>query len=212
MSQLKGVGFKSFDDVANYMKNTHGIELNPRNINTGAVQTLEDGLEEAAAFLLRETYPTYSKVPELIKALRKLPLGNFVSFTAEILRTGFASASIALKHIASENPALREIGYRSLAGQAITLGALNKGVEGIGYAMTNVTQGNVDSYQQFFAPDYMKYSSLVPTSNIKDGVFTVFDMSRFNPYDILVASGNSLLASHERNQADVNIAQKKRRI
>jgi hypothetical protein len=209
MSQLKGVGFKSFDDVANYMKNTHGIELNPRNINTGAVQTLEDGLEEAAAFLLRETYPTYSKVPELIKALRKLPLGNFVSFTAEILRTGFASASIALKHIASENPALREIGYRSLAGQAITLGALNKGVEGIGYAMTNVTQGNVGSYQQFFAPDYMKYSSLVPTSNIKDGVFTVFDMSRFNPYDILVASGNSLLASHERNQADVNIAEKK---
>ena len=209
MSQLKGVGFKTFDDVAAYMKNTHGVELNARNINTGSIKNLGDGLEEAAAFLLRETYPTYSKVPELIKALRKLPLGNFVSFTAEILRTGFSTSAIAMKHIASENPALREIGYRSLTGQAITLGALNQGVQGIGYAMTNVTQGNMDSYKQFFAPDYMKNSTLVPTSNIKDGVFTVFDMSRFNPYDILVATGNSLLASHERGQADVNLAAKK---
>ena len=62
---------------------------------TGATKTLDEGIEEAAAFLLRETYPTYSKVPEFIKAIRKLPIGNFVSFTSEILRTGFATSAIA---------------------------------------------------------------------------------------------------------------------
>jgi|GEM_PF-2467075 len=208
MSQLKGV-FKNFDEISSYLKNTHGVDIGTRNINTGSIKTFEDGIEEAAAILLRETYPTYSKVPEVIKALRKLPLGNFVSFTAEILRTGFATSSIAMKHIASDNVGLREMGYRSLAGQAITLGALNQGVQGIGYAMTNVTQTNVDSFKQFFAPDYMKNSTLVPTSNIKNGVFTVFDLSRFNPYDILISSANSLMASNERANVDTNLANKR---
>ena len=44
-------------------------------------------LDEAAAWQIRNTYPTYSKVPEVIKNLRKLPFGNFVSFPAEMIRT-----------------------------------------------------------------------------------------------------------------------------
>ena len=119
-SQLKGA-FKNMDEVVDYMKNFHGIDINRNSLFTNTAKTLEDGIEEVAAHLLRETYPTYSKVPEFIKAIRKLPLGNFVSFTSEILRTGFATSSIAMKHIASNNPVLREQGYRMLTGQAITL-------------------------------------------------------------------------------------------
>ena len=45
---------------------------------TGNIKTFDDALDEAAAYLLRNTYPTYSKVPPSIQNLRKLPVGAFI--------------------------------------------------------------------------------------------------------------------------------------
>ena len=42
-------------------------------------------LEDVSAYLVTNTIPTYSKVPEVIRAIRKLPIGNFIAFPAEIL-------------------------------------------------------------------------------------------------------------------------------
>ena len=204
MSQLKGA-FKNVDEVKKFF-DLHGIEWNPKNIMTGSMKTLEDGIEEAAAHLLRETYPSYSKVPEFIKAIRKLPIGNFVSFTSEILRTGFATSAIAMRNIASDNQALREMGYRMLSGQAITLGGMTAGVQGLGYALTNVTPEQIEVYKQHFAPDYMKYSSLIPVTNVKDGNFKVFDFSRYNPYDIIVASARELMKVADRKNYSKDLA------
>ena len=205
MSQLKGA-FKSFDDVKRYMQDFHGVDISQRNIFGGGIKNLDEGIEEAAAYLLRETYPTYSKVPEFIKAIRKLPIGNFVSFTSEILRTSFATSAIALKHIASDNSVLREMGYRSLAGQAITLGGVTTGVQGLAHAMTNVTPTQLAVYKEYFAPDYMKFSSLVPVTNVEDGVFEVFDISRYHPYDIVTSSARELLKVADRQFHDERIA------
>jgi hypothetical protein len=205
MSQLKGA-FKSFDDVKRYMKDFHGVDISNRNIFGGGAKNLDDGIEEAAAYLLRETYPTYSKVPEFIKAIRKLPIGNFVSFTSEILRTSFATSAIALKHVASDNPVLREMGYRALAGQAITLGGVTAGVQGLAHAMTNVTPTQLEVYKQYFAPDYMKFSSLIPVTNVEDGVFEVFDISRYHPYDIVTSSARELFKTADRQFHDERIA------
>ena len=46
-------------------------------------------IDEAAAWQIRNTYPTYSKVPEFVQNIRKLPFGNFVSFPAEMIRTTY---------------------------------------------------------------------------------------------------------------------------
>ena len=205
MSQLKGA-FRNIDDVKRFFEDIHGIEFNTKNIMTGATKTLDEGLEEAAAFLLRETYPTYSKVPEFIKAIRKLPIGNFVSFTSEILRTGFATSAIAMKHIASDNQALREMGYRMLSGQAITLGGMTAGAVGLGHALTNVTPTQMEVYKEYFAPEYMKYSTLIPVTNHEDGSFKVFDLSRYNPYDIIVASAKELMKSAEKQNYSTDMA------
>lgn len=206
MSQLKNA-FKSFDDVRRYMKDFHNVEISNTNIFRGNTKTLEDGIEEAAAYLLRETYPTYSKVPEFVKAIRKLPIGNFVSFTSEILRTSFATSAIAMKHIASDNPVLREMGYRALSGQAITLGGVTAGVQGLAHAMTNVTPTQLDVYKEYFAPEYMKFSSLIPVTNVKDGVFEVFDMSRYHPYDIVTSSARELFKVADRQFHNKRIAE-----
>ena len=47
----------------------------------------EEAIKEAAGWYVRNTMPTYSLVPRIIQAIRTLPLGNFVSFPAEMLRT-----------------------------------------------------------------------------------------------------------------------------
>ena len=105
MSQIKN-GFKNVDDISAQYKAMFGADISPK--------TLEEGIEQYAATLIRETYPTYSKVPKLIQTIRKIPfIGNFVSFPAEILRTTFATSAYAGRHIASDNPVLRELGYKS---------------------------------------------------------------------------------------------------
>jgi|TARA_R100000084_G_scaffold78826_1_gene35996 hypothetical protein len=187
-SQLKGA-FKNINEVKKAVRDDFGItEFNPKN--------MYEAVEEYAGMLVRELMPTYSKVPPMIQAIRKIPfIGNFVSFPAEIIRTSFATSVLAMKHIASDNPTLRAMGYRSLMGQAATLWALNEGARGLGYAMTNITPEQIRTYKDEFAADYMKYSDLIPISNLdKDkGTFKVFDMSRYNPYDLISSTVNNLI-------------------
>ena len=71
---------------------------------TGATKSLDEALDDAAAFMLRNTYPSYSKVPTVIQGLRNIPfLGNFDSFPAEMFRTGVTSIRMSLKNIRSDN-------------------------------------------------------------------------------------------------------------
>jgi hypothetical protein len=96
-------------------------------------------LDEAAAWYIRNTYPTYSKVPEAIKAIRKLPFGNFVSFPAEMIRTSFNILNIGAKEIASSNEALRQIGYRRMIGASFTLGGAGTAALNLASAITGTT-------------------------------------------------------------------------
>ena len=187
-SQLKGA-FKSIDEVKKAVKDDFGItEFNPKNMH--------EAIEEYSAMLVRELMPTYSKVPPMIQAIRKIPfIGNFVSFPAEIIRTSAATSALAMKHIASDNATLRAMGYRSLMGQVATLWALNEGARGLGYAATNITPEQIRTFKDEFAADYMKFSDLIPISNLdrRTGTFKVFDMSRYNPYDLISSTVNNLV-------------------
>jgi len=186
-SMFKGA-FKDIDEVKRNVKIDFGIdEFNPA--------TMAEAIEEYAALTVRELMPTYSKVPPAIQAIRKIPfIGNFVSFPAEILRTSVATSSLALKHIASDNQVLRELGYRSLLGQAVTLYGINEGAKGLAHAMTDISPNMIQTYKDYFGPEYMKYSELVPISNMDEkGAFKVFDMSRYNPYDLVTATAQNLI-------------------
>ena len=56
-------------------------------------------LEEEAARIVKNHIPNYAFVNEFVKGLRILPVGNFVAFPAEILRTGTNIVSRALDEI-----------------------------------------------------------------------------------------------------------------
>ena len=75
-----------------------------------------------------------------------------------------------MKHIASDNATLRELGYRTLMGQFITYGGIGAGTTYLGQAMTNVTSQELEDIKQYFVPEFMRFSDLVPMTDIEDGV------------------------------------------
>jgi hypothetical protein len=59
----------------------------------------DDFLKREAADIVRNNIPNYDYVSDFVKGIRKLPIGNFVSFPAEIARTGTNIVRRALKEI-----------------------------------------------------------------------------------------------------------------
>ena len=181
----------NIDDWFNTVAGQRFIKIDPIS---GLEKTPVQALEEASAYLVTNTIPTYSKVPKLIQTIRKIPfIGNFVSFPAEILRTTFATSAYAGRHIASDNPVLRELGYRTLMGQMITYGGIGAATTAFAHAMTNVTSQQIEDIKKYFAPDFMRYSDLVPMTDVEDGVIKVFDNSRYFPYDLITSTTGNLI-------------------
>ena len=74
-----------------------GMEFTDMN---GAKQIFnEQYLKRAAADLVKNNVPNYAFVSDFIKGLRQLPVGNFVAFPAEIIRTSSNIVETALKEI-----------------------------------------------------------------------------------------------------------------
>ena len=44
------------------------------NTFTGKLKTFDEAVDEAAAWYIRNTYPTYSKVPEVIQNIKKVTI------------------------------------------------------------------------------------------------------------------------------------------
>ena len=114
-SQMKST-YRTLPQLKTWFKEIQGQDFIVRDLFSNKLKTYDDAIKEAAAWYIRNTYPTYSKVPEAIKAIRKLPFGNFVSFPAEMMRTTYNITNIAAKEISSSNPLLRQTGYRRMIG------------------------------------------------------------------------------------------------
>ena len=87
-----------------------------RKAHAGDASWTEELLELKAAELIKDTMPNYDRVALGIKALREMPVGNFVSFPAEIARTSANILTQAAKEIKSGNSVLRARGFQRLAG------------------------------------------------------------------------------------------------
>ena len=164
------------------------------SIITGIPKTAQEALNEVSAYLVTNTMPTYSKVPQIIKNLRALPLGNFVAFPAEILRTTSNVLMIGARELTSTNPFVRQMGARRLIGASATLGGIGKVVQETAEYMTGVTPEQMDAFQRSFAPEYQKNSTLIPLTQPDDeGKFKYFNFSYTNPYNSLVTPINAMI-------------------
>ena len=188
---------KSLDDVKEWFRYM-GKEFDPINTVTGQKKTFDDAIEEASAFLLRNTYPTYSKVPPLVQELRKLPIGNFISFPAEILRTGANIISTGLKEAAHPNKAIQQMGIRRLTGAFLTSYAVGKGFTELAQFLTNSTQSQWNAYKRSSAASWDATSNLLAVKGWKNGESAAINFSYFSPYDSLYQPLDAAIAQAQK--------------
>jgi hypothetical protein len=191
-SQLN-MGLKNLDDVKAWYRDM-GEEFLTNNPVTGVAKSFDDHLDDAAAYLMRNTYPTYSKVPPAIQELRKLPLGAFISFPAEILRTGANIMNIGLKEASSKNAAIRQMGIRRLMGAFMTSYATGSGLVQLAQFLTNSTDSQWDAYKRSSAAPWDSRSNLLAIEGWKNGEAAAINFSYFSPYDSLWAPLEAAIA------------------
>jgi len=198
-SQMRSM-YKNVDDIAKWTEEIVGRKFDKFNTFTGKAKTFDDAIDEAAAWQIRNTYPTYSKVPEVIKNLRKLPFGNFVSFPAEMIRTTFNILSLGLKEATSSNAQLRQNGYRRLMGALVTLGGAEKGVSTLAQNLTGITNEQIEAYKRSLSAPWDSRAAIIPINKWKDGVGKAINFSYFSPYDVVKQPFSAALKTLEEGK------------
>jgi hypothetical protein len=152
----------------------------------------ENFLKQEAADIVRNNIPNYDYVSDFVKGLRKLPIGNFVSFPAEIARTGTNIVRRALREI-NETITLPDgrvvkpmegIGYTRLFGFTTTVAAVPIATTAAFQALYDVTDEEREAIRRFVA-DWSKNSTILPIKQ-EDGSFKYIDFSHANAYDTLI--------------------------
>jgi len=171
------------------------------------VRLTEEFLEQEAADIVRNNIPNYDYVSDFIKGLRKLPIGNFVSFPAEIARTGTNIVSRALREINEEiiidgkvfKP-FQSIGYTRLFGFGATTAAVPMATVAAFQAIYDVTDDEREAIRKF-AAQWSKNSTLLPIKD-KDGNFKYIDFSHANAYDTLTRPIQTIINSVADGRTD----------
>ena len=191
-------GTKAYDDFIKEVKDWYATvakqDFVEMNYLTGTLKTPTEIMGDMSSFLVKSTMPTYSQVPRSVRGLRNLPIGNFVSFPAEIIRNSANIISIGARELTSTNPFIRQMGARRLMGAAAGFGGLGYVIKKSAGALTGVTDDKVEAFQRSFAPQYQKNSTLVPVTKVDDnGNFKYYNFSYTNPYDSLLRPVNAVL-------------------
>jgi hypothetical protein len=160
-----------------------GEKYNPISRITGKNKTFEDAVDELSSWYVKTLMPTYSEVPQVIKNLRKLPLGNFISWPAAIIQVSANGMRTALREASSDMPEIRQLGLRKLIGMFTTYGGAGYAITGLAEQLTGVSEDQINAYKRSFAPDYDKNSSLLPYSPIKDNILKIVNFSYSDVFD-----------------------------
>jgi len=181
------------------------------------------GLKKEAADIVKNTVPNYAYVGSAVKTARILPIGNFMSFPAEIIRTTTNIAERGLKELRHSKPTrgsnvtpvvidaatgqlvkndnpLYETGFKRLTGMATTLTVVPAAVVEGAKAIYDVTQDEINALRQF-VPEWSKNSTLVPIKD-KDGNLRYIDFSHSNAYDVLARPFRTIVNNLIEGQQD----------
>jgi hypothetical protein len=193
-------GTKAYDDFVKEVKDFHKTvfkkDFIDMNYATGELKTATEMLEEMSGNMVKNLMPTYSMIPKIVRMTQELPIGNFVSFPAEILRNSSKLVLFGARALTSSNPLIRQMGAHFLIGASGVFGGIgyvaSKGAE----ALTGVTEEKMDAFKRSFAAQYQKNSTLIPTTSVDaNGNFKYYNFSYTNPYDTVVRPANAVLGA-----------------
>jgi len=160
------------------------------NMAGNTVKFNRETVAQEAAAIVRNNIPNYAYVSDFVKGLRQYPVGNFVSFPAEIMRTGTNIVKRGLDEIFysvkvgkdTVNP-LRTIGLTRLLGMGVTTSAVPYAAVSAGQALYDISKDELEAIRRY-VPKWSKNSTLIPLKG-DDGKFKYIDFSHMNAYDTL---------------------------
>jgi hypothetical protein len=163
-------------------------------------------VSEKASEVIKNLYPSYNRIPEAIKKMRRVPLffGSFISFQAESLRTSYKTFELIKEELNSENPEIKKIGAKRLAYATAYLSmktaALSLAGMAAGTGMSGVLGALFDDddekekekdVREFVAP-WSKDSDLI-ILKAGDGTIDYIDFSASDPHGSLNRAMNAFL-------------------
>ena len=183
-------------------------------LNKAIPNATKEFLDNEAADIVRNTVPNYAYVSDTVRALRRLPLGTFMSFPSEILRTTTNIGQRALKEMrdsktgkinpfTSDNP-LKFIGMKRLLGLTTVLAAAPYGIQKGFQALYDVTNEELQALKRFL-PEWSKNSTILPIRDEETGELKYIDFSHGNAYDIAIRPLQTLLNNIEQGIEDEEI-------
>jgi len=198
----KAKGLQLGDDIVEVITDANGNKFDRK---IGVFN--DEYLKKQSAKLVKNNIPNYAFVSEFIKGLRKLPVGNFVAFPAEIMRTGTNIVSTGLDEIfftarinGKEVNPLRARGLQRLTGMAATTAALPLGTVAMFQTLNNVSDEELEAMRRY-VPEWSKNSVLVPFRDENDKLSYV-DFSHLNAYDTLTRPIQTVLNAVNSGSSD----------
>ena len=177
------------------------------NKNKANQKLREEFLEEESALITRDVVPNYSRVPTAIDTIRRLPLGNFVAYPSEIIRTSFNILGRAIKEMSSENAEMRARGIQRLMGFGSMTVGIPSAATAFGISMTGSSEDQLAAYKRSGAAPWDRNATLIPVQTDKDGnVLEVINASYTLPYDYMMKPFFAVLNAKntgERSEAEL---------
>jgi hypothetical protein len=180
------------------------------NSRTSEITGTAGFLDTLAGDIVKNTQPTYSRVPEGIKMLRRIPVvGNFVAFPAEVIRNtanivdrglremSFAASPELVQRLGQDGARrlereIRAIGAQRVSGYMASAIAIPTGIQAASKELLGWDDQQMSDLERL-APYYMDGHTLVPLSRAGDPNIEFIDLSYMMPYDFAVAPARAAL-------------------
>jgi hypothetical protein len=190
---------------------------NKKYDNLSATEKKEiDGI---ASEIVKDTFPTFSRVPKGVKTLSKVAfLGNFLSFPVESVRTQYNSLALARKEIKSGNSKLKRIGLTRLSGaiaynslfSTLSIYAYNlagaglTGAIGMMFGDDEEENKTSNAIKMNLAP--WNKNSEVYVSRFKDGFLEYYDIGSLDSYGYQRRVWNAFWSTKNKGEFDEMMA------
>ena len=143
-------------------------------------------IEKMAAQRTRDLMPNYALVPKALKRLRGAPIGDFMSFPAEILRNSTNLFKYTLEDLASKNPVLRKAGAKRLAGMA-AIGSAGDAAMHYSANIFSITDEDQKAINQI-VPQWERDTGKIFTSGVKrdkrnNVIVDYYNLGPLDPYE-----------------------------
>lgn len=156
--------------------------------------------EVIAAERVKNTRPTYSRVPRIVKALRLQPFfGNFISWPSEMLRIIPNTLRYAGEDL--KTPGMRRYGFERLIG-VLAATTATVAITRLGMWATGFNDRKMQALRRFVAP-YQKNATLMPTGSDGKGVGYV-DISYTDPYEVFKGPAFAVASGRDPEESILN--------